>query len=92
MDYIKPPEADTVPQMPEQSCVITNGTTDLFKNKYNKKYGNSASSSPDTSQCRLGSTDTVALQNPTGFSQAKGMKNIYYVMTVYNYECCLYVY
>lgn len=54
MNYIKPSEADAVAQMPEWAVSLQMGTTDLFKNKYNRKYGNSASSSPDTSQCRLG--------------------------------------
>lgn len=84
MNYLKPSEVDAVPQMAEWAVSLQMGRTDLFKNKYNKKYGNPAYSSPDTSQCRQ-SMDTVALQNPTGFSQAKWMKNINYVMMVCNY-------
>lgn len=53
MNYIKPSDVDAAPQMPEWAVALQTGKTDLFKNKYNKKYGNSASTSPDTSQCRL---------------------------------------
>lgn len=93
MNYIKTAEADAVPKMPEQSSVVTNahnGPPPSLKQIYQQIW-QFCFQFPWQLTVQTGSTDTVALQNPTGFNQAKGMKNKHYVL-VYNYECCLYVY
>lgn len=93
MNYIKTAEADAVPKMPEQSSVVTNvhnGRPPSLK-QILQQIWQFCFQFPWQLTVQTGSTDAVTLQNPTGFNQAKGMKNKYYVL-VYNYGCCLYVY
>lgn len=88
MHYIKTAEADAVPKMPEQSSTVTNVHNRPSLKEIQQQIWQFCFQFPWQLTVQTGSMDFEALQNPMGFNQAKGMKNIHYVF-VYNYECCL---
>lgn len=86
MNYIKPSEADAVPQMPDWAVSLRSRP---FQKQIQQEIWQFCFQFPWHLTEQTGSTGTVTPQNPRAFNQAKGMKNIHYVTMVCNYECCL---